>query len=252
MRDAATEKIETIIEENNLLDNKILIVLLDKKNSINRNLTGLIANQLMAKYQRPVMLLNETDNGWEGSCRGYDKSSFEDFKEFLTESNFALYAEGHANAFGAGFKNTKILDDFTSYANYHLKDFNFDACYRVDVIYNANDIQSNSILEIAGLKSLWGQGIEEPYIAIENIKVSKDNIVLMSRDKNPTLKITLPNGISLIKFKSSEEEFNNLYSEGYITINVIGRCEQNVWNGNVSAQVILEDYEIVKKQQYYF
>lgn len=252
MRDAATEKIETIIKENNLLDNKILIVLLDKKNSINRNLTGLIANQLMAKYQRPVMLLNETDNGWEGSCRGYDKSSFEDFKEFITESGFALYSEGHANAFGSGFKNTKIVDDFTAYANYHLKDFNFDACYRVDIIYNANDIQSNSILEIAGLKSLWGQGIEEPYIAIENIKVSKDNVILMSKDKNPTLKITLPNGISLIKFKSSEEEFNNLYSEGYITINAVGRCEQNVWNGNVSAQVILEDYEIVKKQQYYF
>ena len=74
----------------------------------------------------------------------------------------------------------------------------------------------------------------------------------MSKDKNPTLKITLPNGISLIKFKSSEEEFNNLYSEGYITINAVGRCEQNIWNGNVSAQVILEDYEIVKKQQYYF
>ena len=44
----------------------------------------------------------------------------------------------------------------------------------------------------------------------------------MSKDKNPTLKITLPNGISLIKFKSSEEEFNNLYSEGYITINAVG------------------------------
>ena len=29
----------------------------------------------------------------------------------------------------------------------------------------------------------------------------------MSRDKNPTLKITLSNGVSLIKFKATEEEY---------------------------------------------
>ena len=46
----------------------------------------------------------------------------------------------------------------------------------------------NDILDIAELKSLWGQGIEEPYIALTNIKITKDNIYLMSPDKNPTLK----------------------------------------------------------------
>ena len=33
----------------------------------------------------------------------------------------------------------------------------------------------------------------------------------MSRDKNPTLKITLPNGMSLIKFGSSEEEYEQMH-----------------------------------------
>ena len=75
----------------------------------------------------------------------------------------------------------------------------------------------------------------------------------MSKDKNPTLKITLPNGTSLIKFKSSEEEFNELYSElGCVTINIIGKCEKNVWNFTINPQVIIEDYEIVGRSQYYF
>ena len=53
----------------------------------------------------------------------------------------------------------------------------------------------------------------------------------MSRDKNPTLKIQLPNGCSLIRFKSSEEEFEKLYSNlGCVNINVVGRCKRNVWN----------------------
>lgn len=58
---------------------------------------------------------------------------------------------------------------------------------------------------------------------------------LMSKDKNPTLKITLANGVSIIKFKSSEEEYDSLYSEsGATTITVIGKCERNVYLGNTT------------------
>ena len=86
----------------------------------------------------------------------------------------------------------------------------------------------------------------EAFVVLSNIKVNASNLKLMSPDKNPTLKITLPNGISLIKFKSSQEEYDNLYSEyGYLTINIVGKCEKNVWNNIVSPQIIVEDYEIV-------
>lgn len=75
----------------------------------------------------------------------------------------------------------------------------------------------------------------------------------MSRDKNPTLKITLSNGIDCIKFKSSEEEFNELYTDvGRVVINLVGQCEKNEWNGHISSQVIMKDYEIVTKNEYYF
>ena len=75
----------------------------------------------------------------------------------------------------------------------------------------------------------------------------------MSPDKSPTLKITLPNGMSLIKFRSSKEEYESLCSElGCVTINIVGKCERNIWNGIVSPQIIIEDYEIVGKTAYYF
>ena len=103
------------------------------------------------------------------------------------------------------------------------------------------------------MKSLWGQGVDEPFIAIERINVYAGNVSLMSPDKNPTLKITLPNGTSLIKFKSSEEEYEKLRSEvGCVTINIVGKCERNEWNGIVKPQIIIEDYEIVGEQKYYF
>lgn len=251
-RDSALETIERIIKENNLLDNKILVVRLDDRMAVDRNLTGLIANQLMAKYQRPVLLLNKTALGWEGSGRGYDKSRFENLREFLHETGLVMYAEGHANALGVGIQDEKF-NTFVDFSNKALESFDFTPCYKVDFIFSGGDFKGTDIVEIAELKSIWGQGIDEPYVAIENVKVSNENVYLMSADKNPTLKITLPNGASLIKFKSSQEEYESFKSAmGCVTINVIGRCERNIWNGTVTPQLIIEDYEIVSTTQYYF
>ena len=250
-RDAALENIERIIEEKNLLNNKILAIKLDTFEA-DKNLTGLIANQLMAKYQRPVLLLNKTEDGWEGSGRGYDKSKFDNLREFLKESDLVLYAEGHANALGVGIADINF-NQFIEYSNQALADFDFTPCYKVDFIFYGDDFRGNDIVEIAELKSLWGQGVEEPLVAIEHINIHNGNVVLMSPDKSPTLKITLPNGTSLIKFKSSQEEYEKLHSEtGCVTINVVGKCERNIWNGIVSPQIIIEDYEIVGEQKYYF
>lgn len=71
----------------------------------------------------------------------------------------------------------------------------------------------------------------------------------MSKDKSPTLKITLPNGVSLIKFGSSEEEYNNLVSPIMTTvINVVGQCRQNVWGGQVTGQIEVSDFEVLTKE----
>ena len=254
-RDASLSVIEHAIEEQNLLDNKILLVKLQPDYNYDKNLSGLIANQLMGKYQRPVLLLNQVVDDetkeirWEGSGRGCSGSSFEDFKGFLNQSGYINWAEGHANAFGASF-NDAVVNDFITYSNFQLKDIDFSPCYKVDFIFDANNFSSFDILEIANLKSIWGQGIDEPYIAIENIKVTSKNLYLM---KSNTLKIVLPNGMSLIKFRVSDEEYEALYSElGCVTINVVGTCERNVYNGIISPQVTIENYEIVSKSEYYF
>ena len=51
-QDKGLEFLENMIEEQNLLDNKVLLFLL-KPGQVDRNIAGLIANKFMAKYQRP-------------------------------------------------------------------------------------------------------------------------------------------------------------------------------------------------------
>lgn len=256
IRDNSLEKIEQIIVNQNLLSNKILIVQLDDLIT-DRNLTGLIANQLMSEYQRPVLILNRIENEdgtitWEGSGRGYDKSRLKDFRGFLENNKYVIYAEGHANAFGVGIKDEDI-SAFIASTNFALDGFDFTPIYNVDFIYKSDELTPDEVIDIAGMKSLWGQGVEEAEIAVEGIKVHKDNIRILSPDKNPTLKIMLPNGINFMKFRSSEEEYNKLYSElGYVTINIVGECERNIWNNKISPQVMIKDYEIVDRANYYF
>ena len=256
IRDNSLEKIEQIIVNQNLLSNKILIVQLDDLIT-DRNLTGLIANQLMSEYQRPVLILNKIENEdgtitWEGSGRGYDKSRLKDFRGFLENNKYVMYAEGHANAFGIGIKDEDI-NAFIASTNSALDGFDFTPIYNVDFIYKSDELTPEEVIDIAGMKSLWGQGVEEAEIAVEGIKVHKDNIRILSPDKNPTLKIMLPNGINFMKFRSSEEEYDKLYSElGYVTINIVGECERNIWNNKISPQIIIEDYEIVDRANYYF
>lgn len=254
-RDAEVECIENIIQENNLLEHKVLAIKLDNM-SIDRGITGLIANELMSKYKRPVVLLSKTEHegleAWEGSARGYEKSKMKDFRQFVKESNLVFLAEGHANAFGFGIYD-KDFESFISWSDKQLKDIEFSPSYKVDFIYSMSDINSKDILDLGDAKYLWGQNIDEPLIAVENVAVTNDMIGLMSRDKNPTLKIQLPNGVTCIKFKSSEEELDNLSSElGCVSINLIGKPEVNRYFSSVTPQIIITDYEIISRQKYYF
>lgn len=254
-QDAAVEQVKSIIKENNLLDHKILLVKLEHP-SFDRGITGLIANKLMAEYQRPVALLVEVDEdgkkAWSGSARGYEKSKLNDFRGFCRDSGLIYLAEGHPNAFGFGILDENF-DAFVEYADTTLKDIEFSPSYKVDFIHSANDIRPKEILELGNMKDLWGQNVDEPLIAVEHLSITKDMITLMSRDRNPTLKIQLSNGVTCIKFKSSEEELESLFSEnGCVTINLVGKAEVNKYFNSVTPQLIIQNYEIINRQEYFF
>lgn len=247
LRDNATEEIERIILEQDLLENKFIIVCLPK-GTMERGLTGLVATQIANKYGHPTLILHEDydDTGaliWSGSGRGVSNVGFDDFRGFLAESGLVIFSSGHAQAFGTAVEENK-LDELIAYSNKQLKDKNFSATYRVDFIYDMKSLNPQDILDIATYSDIWGKGVEEPLIAITDVPVSK-NVFLMSADRNPTLKITMPNGTNFIKFKTSEEEYESLLSKNdYMskTLTIIGRCEKNEWNGHINPQIIIEDY----------
>ena len=267
-QDKSLELIEQKIEQENLMQHKVLLFLLES-GEIDTNIAGLIANKIMAKYQRPVLMLTKVevlnpnieltsyppkpyyDTYYRGSARGYSKSGIENFKDICEETELVEYAQGHQNAFGISIKK-EYIEEFLKRTDITLANMESEPLYYVDYIFKGVDVIPSAILEIADLNDIWGQDMDESFIAIENLKVAKENLTLMSPDKKPTLKITLPNKVSLIKFGSSQEEYEKLLTEGYIELNIVGRCNANEWMGNITPQVLIEDYEIIGQSKYNF
>ena len=272
-QDKTMEELELLIEDLGLLDHKVILFTLDDK-ELNRNIAGLIANKIANKYQRPCCILSKTleiDPGhttmlqdgtevfvtsasrvlYQGSARGYEATGVTNFKT-ICEAAGAEWCQGHENAFGMCLAEDQI-ERFLTETDAALANISAEPIYYVDYIYNGADVQASDILTIANLGNLWGKDFDEALVAVENLKISKDMITVYRKTGN-TLKISLPNKISLMKFNATDEECFKLenFEGAYLSLNIVGKCNQNEWMGNISPQIFIEDYEITGSGKYLF
>lgn len=247
-QDKTMEKLELLIEDLSLLNHKVILFTLDDK-ELNRNIAGLIANKIANKYQRPCCILSKTleiDPGhttmlqdgtevfvtsasrvlYQGSARGYEATGVTNFKT-ICEAAGAEWCQGHSNAFGMSLAEDQI-ERFLTETDAALANISAEPIYYVDYIYNGADIQASDILTIANLGNLWGKDFDEALVAVENLKISKDMITVYRKTGN-TLKISLPNKISLMKFNATDEECFKLenFEGAYLSLNIVGKCNQN-------------------------
>lgn len=268
-QDAGMELLEKMIVEKDLLKDKVLLFLLEP-GQIDRNIAGLCANKIMAKYQRPCCVLTrvieETEGknkmSYQGSARGYDKSGVSNFKNICAAAPGVMFAEGHQSAFGLGIEygyleeengaevNGDLIIQFVNHTNEILKDMNSEPIYYVDYVFNEKNVDANAIIEIAEMSNIWSSSVDEPYIAVKGLKVTKG---MLNFYKENTIKISLSNNVSLMLFNTNRETYEKLYSEdGFIEINAVCRCNKNEWNGKVTAQLFIEDFEIIDSCAYIF
>ena len=254
-KDGAMDAVLKTIKDENLLEHKILAIRLDPKYAADKNLTGLIANGLLDTFCRPILILNKVEEDgktyWRGSGRGYDKANLGSLRDLLEQSGLVEYAQGHAMAFGVSIPEENC-DALVQYVDEAYKDFDCTPIYSVDLIWDGTkDLSSKAFAEIADEEKIWGKGVEDPLIAIEGFRVYGKQLRLFGLEKGkPTLNIQLDDGSSLVKFKSSEEEYELLHSDlGYVIINAVGTCSRSNWG---IPQFMITDYEIIGRNEYYF
>ena len=167
----AVENISKHIIDNDLVDNKVLIV--DVTGLADKSITGLVANKLTDTYKRPVMLVHKTSQDTlAGSVRGYGVSNL---KDICSNSGLFELCAGHQESFGVEF-NIDNLIKINQYFNELFKDVEYSLAYDVDYIFEAKDLTKQVVETIGGFKHLWGNGINEPLFVVKNIRISSKDV----------------------------------------------------------------------------
>ena len=103
LQDEAMALFDKRIQENNMLENAMLFLLCEP-GEVEKNIAGLIANKLQAKYQRPVAILTKSRNKdeeeyyYRGSMRNYSLSEKTNLKYELEETDLVEWVRGQLYA----------------------------------------------------------------------------------------------------------------------------------------------------------
>ena len=244
LRDSAVDRLEAKIFKYDLLENKILFVRLEDDDVFPSEMNGLIAMQLAARFKKPTIVARLNKQGFDrGSARGMNQSDLKDFKQFLDESGYFEYAQGHANAFGVSIDDTKLAS-FHKYANTALADIDFgENAYDVNFTRTAMSPDLGSLItDVGEAEQIWGQNNNQPLVHVSNITVNPAAIRVMGANAD-TLRIDV-NGIPFIKFRAKDmiEEIQS-HKTAFV-MEVVGKPNLNEWMGRTSPQMFIEDYEI--------
>lgn len=263
-QDAAMELLEERISMENLMEHQVLLFLLEP-GEVEPNVAGLAANKIMGKYQRPCAVLTKREkemdatptlnarkyNCYEGSARGCDKADVSNFKDICEDTGLIQYVAGHQGAFGLGILPEDV-DSFLEATDRALRHMPTEPVHYVDYIYSNTNVDPTQVLEIAELDGVWGKDVDESFVAIDGLKVTA-NMVTVYVKKNNTLKITLPNRLSIMLFNAPDELCEKLQNtQGYVEMDIIGKPNKNEYNGWVSPQIFIEEYAITGESRYNF
>ena len=160
------------IEEQNLLDNKVIIC--DVTDILSPSLTGLAANTILNEIKRPLILLRTNDGEkYTGSARNYG-DAIKDFKELCNDTKLFNFCSGHPGAFGVEITKDN-LNIINKTFNELLCDVDFESTIEIDGLYE-NKVPMEDIQTVADCQDLWCHNIKEPQFLIKGIKIHTKDI----------------------------------------------------------------------------
>ena len=209
-------------------------------------MTGYVAIKIADNFHKPCILLRNKDNGiYAGSVRVPDTNPISNFKDCLNTLGVCIKAQGHASAFGVEFEGKAINDALNILDNYITKNQLQDIGeIKIDFEIDYAEFGIGIFNDIARLKPYYGCCLRECNVVIKNIPINADDIVVQGKNQDTWCTMICDDAIKLIKFKCPDDDIF-LNAEGDYVINIIGKLGYNYYNGVKTAQIIVNDYEVV-------
>lgn len=223
------------------------VAIIDGTQEIDQSLTGLVAIRISEAINKPVLLVRKHHDELAGSGRAFNNCPIDDFRAMAEECPYITFAQGHNAAFGTSLP-AENLENVRKWFNEKLEYVSMDKVYAVDFIIDVDDLEVGFIQTIDSYQDLWGQGLAEPLVAIENIIIKRsdahvqgknfDSIAFTINDIKYVL-FKLPETDELLTWASSWED-----DDSEITINVVAKVSLNAYQGVYTPQCMIKAYTI--------
>lgn len=204
------------------------------------SITGLVAMKISSAEGKPVMIgktyQKDGDFYYSGSSRA---PSGWKFKEFLTNSGYFDFVNGHENAHGWKFK-AKNLKDIMEYLDSH-KIETTEREYLVEKIYEKPNPED--IFDIVRQSHVFGGQVSYPLLGYDNMKINVKCI-----NTRGSITTFFDNEVSFVLYNSPVDileqiEYNK--DKDNIYLRLVGEPSVNTWNGTSSAQIVVSDFEFI-------
>ena len=202
---------------------------------------GIVASNIVEKYQKPVFIMNEKEGVLKGSAR-----SIFDFNIYVAMnkiSDLFLAFGGHTLAAGFSFEksNFEKIEEFLDNEFEEFKQNNdLKANKNIDIVTSLEDISYQFLNSLDALKP-YGMDFEKPTILIENAMVL--NKAYFGSDKQ-YLRLTIADevgNLDCITFKDSST-FDKV--EKNDVIDLLCNIDKNNFNGRTKLQAHIIDIHI--------
>ena len=244
----SVEKCKQFVTENNLNENKAIVIIDEDGELIDRKITGLIAMNLVSIYRKSVVLLGKTKEKYTGSIRGYGVDSFKD----ILETTEIVKITGHNNSAGIEVE-FKDIPRLIKRINRAMEDIEvIPPCTLVDCKIDLNNIKEREMQEVLNLKPIWHQHCAEPLFLIEDLIIDSKKI----RNPYATLITFNVNGIEIKKEYCSgvwKKEFlkEDVVKFGKPTLkcNLIVKVDYDNYRNKPCLSIVEAESEIVKENK---
>jgi single-stranded-DNA-specific exonuclease len=199
---------------------------------------GIVASRLAEKFFKPTILITVRDGLGKGSCRSI--RGFNLYPGLCQCSALLEDFGGHSMAAGIKIKTSNIdsfKESFYNIVSEHIQKDNLVAELTIDCELSFDDINEHFIDEIEALKP-FGSENPEPVFWAKDIAVSDLNIVGQNHRR---MLLSQPGGKTQKKFNAIHFNVDShQHMEGFLKL-VVFRLKWNRWNGNKTAQIIIEE-----------
>ena len=244
-QDKQRDKVFNELKDQANLNDKVIFL---ESKQAQSGLVGLSAMKLADTLKRPVIVVKEIVKNGEpilsGSCRNYNGSPIPNLKDLILKTNSFIFCSGHGNAAGLAIKRENVDNAKNQFAEL-LKNVDFNPVIQCDFIFDADELDVGFIQTVEQYNWLWGTGIKEPKIAVENITIRRLDIHVQGKNFNSVSFIY--NDIKYVQFNMKESDPLLEWASAWdgedsdqIILNVVGTVGINEYQGTYTAQFIIE------------